>query len=59
MAMSRKDYSLIAEVLRVNFQHNKDYYALIEDMALNLASTNPRFDRDRFMAASWPAVRPS
>ncbi len=54
--MTRRDYNLIAEVLRVNFQHNLEYYALIDDMAANLASTNPRFDRERFMAASWPAV---
>lgn len=52
--MTRRDYTLIAEVLRVNYQPTEAYAALIDDMAANLASTNPRFDADRFVAACNP-----
>lgn len=53
--MTRKDFKLIAEVLRVNYQPTPQHAALIDDMADNLASTNPRFDKDRFVSACYPS----
>ena len=53
--MTRQHFNLIAEALRVNFQPTPRYAALIDDMAANLASTNPRFDKERFVLACYPA----
>jgi hypothetical protein len=46
--MSRKDFKLIAEVLK----KNKASDELIQQMASALATTNPRFDRSRFFNAA-------
>lgn len=46
--MSRKDFKLIAEVLRRNRASDE----LINQMASALATTNPRFDRSRFYNAA-------
>lgn len=54
--MTRKDYILIAEVLK-NFptyaeQPTDDRNAMAYDFADRLASENPRFDRTRFLIAA-------
>jgi hypothetical protein len=53
--MSRKDYELIARVLRDANVADEHQYELLERIALGfaleLAATNPRFDRERFLAA--------
>ena len=54
--MTRKDYILIAEVLK-NFptyaeQPTDDRDAMAYDFADRLASENPRFDRTRFLIAA-------
>ena len=54
--MTRKDYVLIAEVLK-NFptyaeQPTDDRDAIAYDFADRLASENPRFDRTRFLIAA-------
>lgn len=46
--MSRKDFELIAQVLK----RNKASKELVEDMAVALGSTNPRFHKLRFMDAA-------
>lgn len=46
--MTRKNYIAIAEVLDAN----RAPLALVQDMADLLEEDNPRFDRDRFIAAS-------
>ena len=55
--MTRKDYVLIAEVLRNQaFISKIDFELLVEDFADALAKENPRFDRDRFLVASGYSV---
>jgi hypothetical protein len=53
--MSRKDYELIARVLRDANVADEHQYELLERIALGfaleLAATNPRFDRECFLAA--------
>ncbi len=55
--MSRKDFQLIADAIKTlpSFDQNGvdmvRFDALCSRMADALASTNPRFDRDRFVAA--------
>jgi hypothetical protein len=54
--MSKKDYELIARVLResraLSTTSGKCYAReLAADFAAELAATNPRFDRERFIAA--------
>jgi len=56
--MSRKDFQLIAEVIRLlpSFECSQAgdvvrYSAIVTRFAEALAGTNPRFDRDRFVAA--------
>lgn len=53
--MTRKDFELIAAVLRNAPLHTQGCAyvdELAEDFADALAETNPRFDRDRFLAAA-------
>ena len=63
--MSKKDFELIALILRENAQHAQrcqrfigevaGYHANIsETMADALANVNPRFDRERFLTACQP-----
>lgn len=56
MAMSRKDYELLAESLAGTVDANPVYTSAItlvaERIATDLARTNPRFNRDRFLRAS-------
>ena len=55
--MTRKDYVLIAEVLRNQaFISKVDFELLVEDFADALAKENPRFDRERFLVASGYSV---
>lgn len=51
--MSKKDYELIASVLRGAKAYTKpdDHVLLVGDFTNALATTNPRFDRARFIAA--------
>jgi len=52
--MTRKDYNLIAEVLRDSLDLIVDdlaLEALASNFADELATDNPRFDRARFLAA--------
>lgn len=58
MSLSKKDYEMIARVLRVNRKYSNvspDAAAVIDDIArdlsVSLASDNHRFDKDRFLAA--------
>jgi len=49
--MTRKDFSLLAEVI-ANLSFDEDVRAgIAEDFANALAQTNPRFNKDRFIAA--------
>jgi hypothetical protein len=57
-SMSKKDYELIARVLRFQRNHIVTSDEAIDQVdqlaamfATELASTNPRFDRERFIAA--------
>lgn len=56
--MTRKDFELIAAVLK-RARQNEDAggHAVINGLAVNLAealaTTNPRFDRDRFIRATF------
>lgn len=56
--MTRKDYELIARVLRNSGEMIDEMAleALAENFADELADTNPRFDRDRFISASGVKV---
>lgn len=49
--MSRKDFELIARVLRANSSETVVRETLALDFADELAATNGRFDRQRFLAA--------
>lgn len=55
--MTKQDFELIASVLRERFQNTPSYTAqhviscVARDFARELATTNPRFDRGRFIAA--------
>lgn len=56
--MTRQDYELIARVIRDSLEHNacgQDQREMCETVAHNfasrLATTNPRFDRARFLRA--------
>lgn len=58
MSMSKKDYEMLARVLRTNRRYSKvspDAAAVIDDisrdLSVSLASDNPRFDKARFLAA--------
>jgi len=58
--MTKKDFKLIAEVLRKNdyaqeSQFSYLFESLAESFADALATTNPRFDRERFLAACLSA----
>jgi hypothetical protein len=48
--MTRKDYELIARVLN-RFQHDGGHVEICETMADDLATTNPLFNRARFLTA--------
>jgi hypothetical protein len=56
--LSRQDFCLIAQTIRElpSFECDQDadavrFSAIVERFASALASTNPRFDRQRFVAA--------
>lgn len=50
--MTRKDFELIAEIVRTTFPNNYNLRVNIaERFADRLAETNPRFDRERFVEA--------
>ena len=51
--MTRKDFQLIAEVLRDSTAIGSDFEhaALCRDFARALATTNPRFDKEKFLRA--------
>lgn len=52
--MTRKDYQLIADVIRTSYSADvyKDLrWRLAMEFADALAATNPRFDRERFLKA--------
>lgn len=62
MAMTRKDFELIAKVLRNadEVADEQTLEALAEMFADELATTNPNFNRERFIAASTaPATKRS
>jgi hypothetical protein len=55
--MSRKDFELIARVLRSAELSRADRATLAASFAAALSSTNPAFNRERFMRASiWEEV---
>lgn len=47
MAMSKKDYEAIAEIVRT-----ADIRYLAESLADHFAKENPRFDREKFLQAA-------
>ena len=55
--MTRKDFQLIADVIKGQLSQTLSGHeiarlrALANDMANALATTNPNFDRDKFLAA--------
>jgi hypothetical protein len=52
--MSRKDFELVASIIRQLHRENGDnipYDRLVKDFADSFAGTNPRFDEERFVAA--------
>lgn len=54
--MTRQDFVLLAEVFRTHkkrygFRTDAVVDELVSDMAAALATTNPRFDADHFVAA--------
>ena len=49
--MTRKDFQLIAEVL-TQADETERIEATVERFADRLATTNPNFDRDRFVAVA-------
>jgi len=65
MSMSKKDYIVIAESIRTQVKQldrypkgdalanvlRRNLQALADNLAVNLAVENPRFDRERFMKA--------
>jgi hypothetical protein len=56
--MTRKDFELIARTIRQTRQYQLDsqlipFDKLVTEFAFNLASTNPRFDHDRFVRACF------
>jgi len=61
LEMTKKDFELIADVLRVagetarlfpELSPVEFHYAIASDFASQLGSTNPRFDRQRFERAA-------
>jgi hypothetical protein len=50
--MTRKDFELIAYVIRYTNISAEARATIAKDMAVNLRGTNPRFDADRFIAAA-------
>lgn len=58
MSMSKKDYEMLARVLRTNRRYSEvspDAKAVIDDIARDLSVTlyadNSKFDKERFLAA--------
>lgn len=58
MTMTRQHFALIADVLKDSLQHNacgEDQRAMCDTIAHNMASalrtTNPNFNRERFLKA--------
>lgn len=57
MSMSRRDYEAIADIFsqRLSHTYGVDSNLAIKDVMYNFANhfeqTNPRFDRDKFIAA--------
>lgn len=49
--MTRRDFELIARVFAAQAPHDDSARRLIEALADELATTNPRFDRIRFVRA--------
>lgn len=56
--MTRRDFELIAHVLAFDLEHHCSTVESVDQLdrlarifATELATTNPRFDRDRFLAA--------
>ena len=53
MSMTRKDFELIARIVRKHGGPSRD--VLAASFAVELQSTNPNFDPDRFIAATKEA----
>ena len=56
--MTKKDFELIARVIRLSKRRFDAYnetaieiHEFAKEMAYHLSATNPRFDRERFLAA--------
>ncbi len=49
--MTRKDFQLIADTIKASDLGPTDRLSLARDFADALRSTNPQFDRARFLAA--------
>lgn len=56
--MTKRDYELIASVLRNAILPTDDRRRLIRAFGERLNTTNPRFDYLRFMRASDPELKP-
>lgn len=55
--MTKKDFELLAEIMRESggdFRSNTAHAAHAGMMAERLATTNPRFDRSKFILACMP-----
>ena len=53
MKLTKKDFALLAAVLNYSFKHNTDF---VGDIAAMLAMSNPRFNREKWMAAVFDGV---
>jgi hypothetical protein len=58
MSMSKRDYEMLARIIRTNRTFNRvDRNAqeiidgIVEDLAVGIASANPNFDEGRFVRA--------
>jgi hypothetical protein len=58
--MSKKDYELIAETIRIfsrRYLNEADAARLRRDFAAALIGTNPRFNADKFLTAAKEAAQ--
>ena len=57
MAMTKKDFILIAETIRDYLPADQERGNFVHVLALRLHETNPRFDAARFTAAALKETR--
>ncbi len=57
-ATSRRIYVMVARCIKATDMDPIDRSLLIDKLSLEFAADNPRFDRDRFVKACTPEVKP-